>query len=225
MLYHFTRSIIELSLRGFFRNIDILDKQNILKKGPVIYVVNHPSAMIDPLIVSITARQKLHFLAAAEYCGTGGLKSWLLKDQFNMIPVYRPNLYEGQEVDNDAMFRHCFERLEKGGTIVIFPEGNSVTENRLRNLKTGVVRILLGARRKSPGIDVKIVPLGLNYEDPHRLHSDILVKFGEPMSYSDFPVKETDTTSFGDGTSQLGVAKSKGDRHRRRESQNNHRLH
>ncbi|MFT6867221.1 MAG: glycerol-3-phosphate O-acyltransferase/dihydroxyacetone phosphate acyltransferase [Cyclobacteriaceae bacterium] len=193
MLYYFTRSIIELSLRGFFRNIDILDRQNILKKGPVIYVVNHPSALMDPLMVSITVRQKLHFLAAAEYCGTGGLKSWLLKDQFNMIPVYRPNLYEGQEVDNDSMFRHCYERLEKGGSILIFPEGNSVTENRLRNLKTGVVRILLGARRKSPGIDVKIVPLGLNYEDHHRFHSDVLIKIGAPMSYTDFPIKESDT--------------------------------
>ncbi len=189
MIYHFTKSIIHLGLKGFFRNIEVLGRENIPQSGPVIYIANHPSALIDPLVVSILFFKRIHFLAGAEYFGKG-FKSWLLKHEFNMIPVFRPNNYEGQAVDNSEMFSECYKCLDKNGSILIFPEGNSVTENKLRNLKTGVARILAGYKKTSSYKPVHIVPIGLNYEDAHKFHSDILVKFGEPIDYSAIQLAE-----------------------------------
>ena len=57
----------------------------------------------------------------------------------------------------------------------------------IRELKTGAARIKLGADQhlKDGGIDeeVKIVPVGLNYSNPHRFQSGLLINIGEPIDF------------------------------------------
>lgn len=42
----------------------------------------------------------------------------------------------------------------------------------------------LGAMAKYPGLDVKIVPVGLNYFHAHRFRSRAVIEFGEPITVS-----------------------------------------
>ena len=112
MIYTLTRSIVKLALHGFYHDIKVIGKENLEEKVPTIFISNHPSALMDPLVVSTSIGRKFHFIAAAEYFGKG-FKNWLLQHEFNMIPVYRPNFYEGQKVDNTDMFRECYKALNK----------------------------------------------------------------------------------------------------------------
>jgi glycerol-3-phosphate O-acyltransferase/dihydroxyacetone phosphate acyltransferase len=182
MVYRIIRWLTSITLKAYFRKVDVRGTENIPARGPVIFVANHPSAFMDPMLIGTYARRSLHFIAAAEFMGHG-LKSWIYRKQLHMIPVYRPSTLPGETARNKNMFSQCYELLARGGAVVIFPEGNSVTENRIRKLKTGAARMALGARDHSAdGVEVSIVPVGLNYANPHRFQSEVFVNIGEPIT-------------------------------------------
>ncbi|MDH5475687.1 MAG: 1-acyl-sn-glycerol-3-phosphate acyltransferase [Cyclobacteriaceae bacterium] len=189
MIYALILPIIKMAIRFYFRKINVIGNENYPKKGAAVLIVNHPSALLDPLVVAITAGRQLHYIAAAEYFGSK-FSSWLFKKQFNMIPVYRPDSGASEKVSNNHMFQHCFETLANDGVIIIFPEGTSETEKKLRKLKTGVVRMVLGAE-KYTNKHIPIIPVGINYTNPHRFQSDVLLSVGAPM-YIDHGIKAED---------------------------------
>jgi len=126
-----------------------------------------------------------------------GLKSWIYRKQLNMIPVFRPSTTTGETASmNKEMFSQCYDLLAAGGAVLVFPEGTSVTEKRVRKLKTGTARIALGTRDHSSGVEVSIVPVGLNYANPHRFQSEVFVNIGEPVTTKGF-------TSDQEGTAAL----------------------
>lgn len=49
----------------------------------------------------------------------------------------------------------------------------------------GVTLMALGAMAKYEGLDVKIVPVGLNYFHAHRFRSRAVIEFGNPITVSD----------------------------------------
>lgn len=187
MLYTFIRWLTRIALKAYFRKVIVTGTENIPAHGPVIIVANHPSAFMDPMVICTITNRSLHFVTAGEYMGRG-LKSWICRKQLNMIPVYRPSAARaGETVSNDGMFAQCYELLNREGTVLVFPEGNSVTERRVRKLKTGAARMALGARHASPDkTEVSIVPVGLNYANPHRFQSEVFVKIGRPITTAGF---------------------------------------
>ncbi len=168
----------------------MIGRENLTTDGPVIFVSNHPNAFLDPLIFLMLQRQKLHFIAGAEWFGKG-LKSWIFRTQFNMIPVIRPWLKTGKEksaVNNEEMFINCYRCLADDCRIVIYPEGTSMTITKVRDLKTGASRIKLGADKyMKSDKKVSIIPIGLNYNSPHNFQSDVVINIGQPIDFSDLP--------------------------------------
>ena len=181
MLYSILKRVIKIFLKAFFRSFDVLGEENIPAKGPVIYVANHPSAVIDPIAIAVSLKDKLYFLAGEEYFGKG-LQARIFKKEFNMIPVARPWLKKDKKVSNIDMFQKCFESLAEGKSILLFPEASSVTVSKIRELKTGAIRIKLGFE-KMMDQTVPIVPIGLNFSNAHEFQSRLLVKIGEPIQF------------------------------------------
>ena len=65
---------------------------------------------------------------------------------------------------------------------MIFPEGTSVSERKLRPLKSGAARIALGAEaRHGFRLGLHVLPVGLNYFDPTRFRSDVLLNAAPPI--------------------------------------------
>ena len=149
---------------------------------------------MDPMVVACTIGRPLNFLAAAEFFN-GKLKSWVYQKHFSMIPVYRPTTLPGEAYKNDTVFTKVIDLLTKGGSILVFPEGNSVTEKRIRKLKTGAARMALGTKETSQ-VEVKIVPVGLNYSNPHRFQSDLFVNIGEPVLVNKFSLSKEDVVTL-----------------------------
>lgn len=179
MLYQFLKYLFALTIDSYFRVFKCTGKENIPKNGPVIFVANHPSTLMDPVIIATILDEPVHFLAAAEFMGKGWVTKFMQRF-LNMIPVYRPNTLPNEASKNADVFYKCFEHLGKDGAILIFPEGSSVTGPKLRPLKTGAVRIALGAEEVI-GKKVKIVPVGLNYSNPHQFRSELYISIGQPV--------------------------------------------
>ena len=184
MLYTIVKWVVRLTLNSYFRKIVITGYHHVSTKWPVIFVANHPSAFMDPMVVATCINRPIHFLAATEFFGKG-FKAWAYQNLLNMIPVYRPSVLPTETHNNEAVFSKCFELLGSGGALLVFPEGNSVTEKRIRKLKTGVARMALGTKDNSPG-KVEVIPIGLNYSNPHRFRSDVFINIGKPISTKEF---------------------------------------
>ncbi|KIY73050.1 hypothetical protein CYLTODRAFT_440129 [Cylindrobasidium torrendii FP15055 ss-10] len=82
-------------------------------------------------------------------------------------------------VNQQDMYRHVYEALEKDGSICIFPEGGSHDRTELLPLKAGVSIMALGAMANNANLKVKIVPVGLAYFHAHRFRSRGVVEFGQ----------------------------------------------
>ena len=194
MLYAFFKILITIALRVFFRKYQVQGREKLNEvKGPLIVVSNHPNTLIDPLIVATLMPQRVAFVA------NGSIFNRFTRPifrYFNVIPVYRKkdlgdaNNPVSQTELNKATFKNCYEHLAKNGTILLFPEGTSELERRLRDIKTGTARIALGAEHeKGFELDVKILPIGLNYSDQTRFWSEVFINVGEPILLSDFKQK------------------------------------
>lgn len=176
---------MRIAVRVFFKSIHITGRENIPAKGPLIIVANHPSTFMDPIVIATILKRKIFFLAKGEAFKSGFAK-WILP-KFNMIPVYRKQDNAAEFHKNEETFDKCYEHLENNGVILIFPEGTSITERKLRKIKTGAARIALGAEAKNNfTLGIKILQIGLNYSDPHAFKSDLLVKMDQPTHVADF---------------------------------------
>lgn len=87
-------------------------------------------------------------------------------------------------VEQEAVYKSVHDELNRGGCITIFPEGGSHDRVEMLPLKAGVTVMALGAMAKYPGLDVKIVPVGLNYFHAHRFRSRAVIEFGTPLTIS-----------------------------------------
>lgn len=162
----------------------MIGEGNIIKKGPAIYIANHPNALLDPLLIGVSLPRKVFFLAGANFFGKG-FRSYLFKEHFNMVPVYRPWLAKGESVSNDEMFLDCYKALSAGKCIVLFPEASSKTVSKIREVKTGAIRIKFGAEEYANNkIEVPIIPVGLNYSNAHEFQSRVIVNFKEKIHFT-----------------------------------------
>jgi 1-acyl-sn-glycerol-3-phosphate acyltransferase len=185
MLYNLLKLLFKFTFQFFFRNTFRLNAERYPEKGPLIICANHPGAFLDPIGVAASSRRRIYFLAKAAVF-KGAFAKWLLP-KFNMIPIYRKQDDPSQMHKNDETFAKCYEHLLKGDAILIFPEGVSITERKLKELKTGAARIALGAYAASNfKTEVKIICLGINYDDPHIFRQDVLVSYSEPILMSEY---------------------------------------
>ena len=186
MFYKTFRWLFYLTTKAYFRSIYVQGKDFIPDKHtPVIFAANHPSSFMDPIVLAVNLKRALYFLVRGDLFKNKILRR--LFDKFHMIPVYTPDLSPGQVSKNEQVFEKCQSHLGENKTILIFPEGTSKTERRLRPIKTGIARIAFGAEENHDfQLGLMIVPIGLNYSNPHYFKSDVFVNIGEPILVSGF---------------------------------------
>ncbi len=169
------RRLITALLRAlakiFFRRIEIVG--DVPRDAPVIFAVNHPNALIDPLFLLCFAPRRVSFLAKAPLLRMP-IIGWVAR-ALDTIPVYRKQDNVSTE-SNRETFARAREILANGGAVAIFPEGTTHSDPKMREMKTGVSRIALGA-----AIRVLVVPTGLYYTSKQTFRSSALVLFGPPI--------------------------------------------
>ncbi len=169
----------------FFSKTTILNKDSLKIDRATILISNHPNTLFDPLNVAARVDTTVHFLANASLFETPVLGPAL--NQLYCIPVERQKDVNGRGVRNHENFERCDNFLTKGGCLYIAPEGTSVMEHRLRQLKTGTARIALRAEAKNNfQLGLSIIPFGLTYSAPTDFRSEVLVNIGQPIKIADY---------------------------------------
>ncbi|HEV2749317.1 MAG TPA: 1-acyl-sn-glycerol-3-phosphate acyltransferase [Gemmatimonadales bacterium] len=177
----FFRALFGLVLRVFFRRIEVSGAERVPARGAVIFVLNHPSGLIDPAFLLCLAPRRVSLLAKAPLFRMPIIGFFCRA--FQAIPVHRRQDADSDPSQNRETFDTARAVLAGGGAIGIFPEGASHSDPKLRPLKTGAARIALGAAA-ALGNDqpLTIVPAGLYYRAKRTFRSAALLYFGEPFA-------------------------------------------
>ncbi|HCX31776.1 MAG TPA: hypothetical protein DHU55_18705, partial [Blastocatellia bacterium] len=175
-------AILRFAMRVYFRRVEVVGLENVPRKSPVIFVLNHPNALVDPAFLLCLAPRRVSFLAKAPLFRIPILSFFVRA--LDSLPVYRPQ-DEGEDVvRNREVFVAARKLLARGGTIGICPEGVSHDEPHLLPIKTGAARIALAAISTGEVADLSIVPAGLYYTSKTKFRSAVLLYFGDPISVS-----------------------------------------
>jgi len=194
MLYHILKFIVQIGIRIYYKEIKIIGKENLPKKGPVIIAANHPNTLMDAWIVGIICNQPIYFMTKATFFSSK-FKRKILRS-LKMVPINRAKEGIQEGVDNKSSFEACYQLLEDEKFLVIFPEGSSYKERVLRKLKSGTSRIALETeKRNNFELGVKIVTVGINYAMPERFQSRILISISEPFEVKNMKEKYSENPS------------------------------
>ena len=172
-------ALVRFAMRIYFRRVEVVGLDHVPLKTPVIFVLNHPNALVDPAFLLGLAPRRVSFLAKAPLFRMPVLSFFVRAVE--AIPVYRRQDDDGDVSKNQETFVAARKLLAKGGTIGICPEGVSHNEPRLRPIKTGAARIALAAVSTGEVNDLKIVPAGLYYTSKTKFRSEVLLYFGQPL--------------------------------------------
>ncbi|MFN2498459.1 MAG: lysophospholipid acyltransferase family protein [Pyrinomonadaceae bacterium] len=183
--------LLKFALRVYFRRIEIIGREHVPRKSPVIFVLNHPNALVDPVFLFCLAPRRVSFLAKAPLFQMPVIGYFVRA--LDSLPVYRRK-DEGEDISrNEETFVVARKLLARGGTIGICPEGVSHSEPRLLPIKTGAARIALGAVSTGEVVDLKVVPAGLYYTSKTKFRSSVLLYFGKPIDVSPVALDDSGT--------------------------------
>jgi glycerol-3-phosphate O-acyltransferase / dihydroxyacetone phosphate acyltransferase len=169
----------------FFRRFVVRNRHLMPSRGPLLVVANHPNTFMDPIVIASLLPQQVYFIAKSTVFSSP-FRKWLLH-RMNLIPIHRREDMPGLLLDNEETFRASYHALTARRTLLIFPEGTSFSERRLRKLKTGTARMALGAVDNAlEAANLRILPVGLNYSDPTRFRSDVFVNVGTPIDVAPY---------------------------------------
>jgi 1-acyl-sn-glycerol-3-phosphate acyltransferase len=150
--------------------------------GPVIYIANHNSHLDAMSLMTIVPSHRIHLthsVAAQDFFGRSGFRSWSMKNLVNAVLISRTK--EERDVDPiellDAMLR-------QGHSLILFPEGTRGVPGVMADFKRGVGH--LASRHP----DIPVIPVYLDglYRNLPKGRT-LIVPFGgtlvmgDPMSF------------------------------------------
>ena len=184
------QALCRLALRAFFRRIEVAGAERLPAAGPVILVANHPSSLVDPMVLLAVVRRPVCFLSKEPMFRMPVIGAFLRA--MDAIPVYRA--MDGADPRrNRATFVKAQALLRRGGVLALFPEGTSHDDPRMKPLKTGAARIAVGAAATDTSgapLPLTVVPAGLFFTAKGTFRSEALLSFGEPIPVEPLPLSE-----------------------------------
>ena len=202
MIYGLLRWFTGIALHWFYSSIQITGREKIPMSGPVIIAASHHNALVDALIAGWIAPRRLTLTAKATLMDNIFLR-WLFPI-VGIVPLRRVSdelkKKDTGKVDpsrNAGAFEAILDVLQKGEMVLIFPEGISHSNPELAPLKTGASRIALEARDKRRIRNLRIIPLGLSFEEKGNPGTAVLAEVGDAIDMDDIgPMAADDLTSL-----------------------------
>lgn len=185
--YNFFKLYISTGLFFYTKKIKIVGKENIPKKGAVLFAVNHPNGLLDPLLVTTNTPRITHYLVRAAVFKKPIIKKLL--STLNLMPIYRIRDGVKELSKNKQVFNDCFEILNKQSTLMIFPEGSHNKRRSVRILSKGFTRILFGALDMYPELKINIIPVGVTYQNASQYPCKVAIHYGKPILANEYYTK------------------------------------
>lgn len=182
--YYFLRTYTQLGFLFYFKRIHKFGIENIPKNKAVLFVCNHPNALIDPLLIATTNHRITYFFTRASVFKKGIVEKLL--HSVNMLPVYRIRDGINTIKKNEAVFAFGIDRLKEKFALLIFAEGSHSLLRKVRPLSKGFTRVVFGALEKYPDLEIAIVPVGINYSEPTNMASEVSIFYGKPIEAKNY---------------------------------------
>lgn len=181
MFYYLAIIGLKIYVNLLFK-VKITGKENIPKKGGVIFCSNH-SSNFDPVIVCTSINRKIHYFAKKELFNTKFKDYWM--KQLCAFPVDR----EGTDLN---ALKFSINHLKNGGALGIFAQGTRVKEgDEPVEAKNGVSLFAL----KSGAV---VVPVGISSN--YKKRSKITVNIGKPISFEEYQNKKAKSDTLNEMT-------------------------
>lgn len=183
--YHLLRALFQgfavyIMSYPFFKlvyNIKREGRENIPKKGKVIYAGNHVS-MFDPLLVSYAVGKPIVYMAKKELFEGGGKLAWWVK-RLGAFSVNR----EKPEIATFKTVREVFKT--KNWSLGIFPQGGIKDNKKIENIQKGFAVIAKNAQADIIPVSV----IGFEGYTKKPFSQNMKIKIGTPISY-ELPIDE-----------------------------------
>lgn len=175
-----------LLLPTYFGKLEIIGRENIPRRGPVLLAPTHRSRW-DALIVPYTAGRwktgrDLRYMVSENEMR--GLQGWVIRRMggFPVDPKH-PGL---------STIRQSIQVLSQGEMLVIFPEGDIYREQSVQPLKAGIGRIAIQAQsQRHVSESVKVVPISIHYSQTYpNWGTQVKVTVGYPLDTTDYPPEQ-----------------------------------
>lgn len=192
MIYSLLRWINGIALYWFYTDIRVVGKEKIPARGPLLIAVNHQNALVDSLIASWVIPRRVAMTAKATLADNP-LIAFVFR-MLQVVPLRRVSdearKSNGSPFDrsrNREAFREIIDLLAQNRAVLIFPEGKSHNKDGLEPLKTGLARLALQARDKGGVRGLRILPLGLVFENKGAPGTVVGARFGEAIEMDAWP--------------------------------------
>jgi 1-acyl-sn-glycerol-3-phosphate acyltransferase len=165
---------------AYFR-VEVIGQENVPRDGAVILAPTHRSRWDALLVPYATGRlvtgRDIRFMVTSDE--VQGIQGWLIR-RLGGFPVNprQPAI---------ASLRYGLEILQNREMLVIFPEGGIYRDKQLHPLKPGLARLALQAEASQPNLDVKIVPIHLDYsQEVPTWGCEVTIRIGAPLQVADY---------------------------------------
>ncbi len=178
--YQSVKLFLRVSLHFFTKEIKVSGVKNIPKKGAVLFAINHPNALLDPLFVTTFNPRDNHFLVRADV-----FKKILIRkalSTLNLMPIYRIRDGRKQLSNNEIIFRKCFNIFKRKETLIIFPQGGHCRDRTIQPLSKGFTRIVFGALEENKDLEIAVIPVGVTYQNSSKFPCKVAIKFGKVIN-------------------------------------------
>ncbi len=183
--YRILKIYEKFAFKRFYRHVQVIDRKNIPYDEQYILTPNHQNTLMDALAVLNTSETDPVFMARADIFKKK--RQAKILRFLKILPIYRIRDGASELSRNEEIFESATTILSDHAPVCLMPEGNHGNKRRLRPLVKGTMRIALRTQEKfGKSKGVKIVPVGLDYENYQKFFQDLLIIYGQPIEVSEF---------------------------------------
>ena len=175
-----------------YRDIDVRLPPDAIPVGPALAVSNHFGGLSDGVLL-IDSAPRMPRVIARDLIWKYPIVAQLATAA-GMIPVHRAA--DGAGTSNDHAFAAAYEALRHEDLVLIFPEGVTQDVPYMAEVRTGAARIVLGARASGVA-GIRVVPMGVHYENKAGFRSRALVNVGPAIDVDAWARERPDGVSGG----------------------------
>jgi 1-acyl-sn-glycerol-3-phosphate acyltransferase len=183
------KALLRILLRLYFTELRHT-KRDIPKEGPLVFLANHQNALLDALLIAAFNRRKTFFLVRSNVFKNRLVAHFLYF--FGLRPIYR--IRDGREklALNEPLFDFFAQVLVQGNCVLLFPEGNHALQRTVRPLRKGFIEIIDRAYAIAPHLSLRIVPVGLSYQQPACFFDRAAIQYNPSLDAADLFLNQQD---------------------------------
>jgi len=197
LTYRCMRVVAREVVQVWFREVDVVDNENIPSEGGAVFIAWHPSGLIDPMLMMASLPGKMSLIAKHTLFKMPILGAMMRAS--GALPIMRSSDVKGGESDskkhNKDLLSSVSEAVARGGKLIIFPEGTTHSESDVKRVRTGAARIMEMAIEQSEDEGLpppSLIPVGLHYSEAHTFRERAAVIVERPMELPPLPERSDD---------------------------------